>query len=166
MDFLRFVQLATNLAYLLLGITAVVAAIRQPERTRTDVALLFGALGLAVALQEISLLTCPAFAPGGPCVAIPGSTVLLTLLVLALPYLLLRLVEAIDDVPPWATWVALGLFVGLSIAALLSPQSPIVGVGVIVYLSVGSLYAAFSFVRRARATRGITARRMYAVAWG
>src|SRR5687767_12424068 len=104
MDFHRAIQLLTNLAYLCLGVAAVVAAVRRPERARTDIALLLGALGAAVALQEIPLLTCSGVLPGLPCLDIPGGAIALTLLVLALPYLLLRLVDDIHDVPAWLSW--------------------------------------------------------------
>src|SRR5690349_10545998 len=109
MDALRALQLLTDLAYLALGIAALTTALRSHERARLDVALRFGTLALAVALQEIRLLSC-AF---GGCVDLPFSTPVSTILVLILPYALLRLVDDIEDIPPWQMWAALVLLIGI-----------------------------------------------------
>src|SRR3977135_2388534 len=98
MDALRAVQLLTDLAYLLLGIAAILAAIRWHERARVDVAILFGALAGTVAIQETQLLSCTSAAG---CIDVPASAQLTTALVLILPYALLRLVDDVADVPPW-----------------------------------------------------------------
>ena len=93
---------------------------RSHERARLDVALLFGTLALAVALQEIRLLSC-AF---GSCVDLPFSTPLTTILVLILPYALLRLVDDINDIPPWQMWAALVLLIGIGAVFALSGATP------------------------------------------
>src|SRR5919198_1917097 len=100
MDLLRAAQLLTNLAYVLIGVAAVGAAVRWPDRARTDVALVFGALAGAVVLQELSVLGCA----GGPtCLPVPGAAALVVTLALALPYLLVRLVDDVVEIPTWAT---------------------------------------------------------------
>ena len=71
MDALRAIQLVTDLAYLLLGIVAVRAALRWPDRARTEVALLFGSLALAVLIQEVMLLVCGGTAAN--CRPVPGA---------------------------------------------------------------------------------------------
>src|SRR5437762_1629790 len=98
------IQLLTDLAFLALGIAGVAAAMRRRERTRIDIAILFGDLALSVLLQEISLLTCRT--PSG-CLSVPLSRALSTILVLAVPYAMLRLVDDIYDVPSWQMWVSL-----------------------------------------------------------
>src|SRR5947209_4574166 len=111
MDAVRALQLLTDLAYLALGIAAVAAALRSHERARLDVAILFGALAATVGLQEIRLLSCTTSVG---CVTIPASTELSTILILVVPYALLRLVDDIDDVPAWQMRVSLGLLVALA----------------------------------------------------
>src|SRR3981081_1148543 len=111
MDALRAAQLLTDLAYLLLGIAACLAAIRWHERARVDVAILFGALAGTVAIQEIHLLSCVR-AEG--CVEVPAAMQLTTALVLILPYALLRLVDDVGDVPAWQLGAALSSILVLS----------------------------------------------------
>src|SRR5919204_4684534 len=110
MDALRALQLLSDLAYLALGIAAVAAAVRSHERARIDVALLFGTLAIAVFLQEAKLVTC-ALSVG--CLNVPGSTLIQTVVVLVLPYALLRLVDDIDDIPRWQMWLSLVLLIAL-----------------------------------------------------
>ncbi|HEV7666471.1 MAG TPA: response regulator [Chloroflexota bacterium] len=165
MDALRAVQLVTDLAYLLLGIAAIGEALRSHERARVDVAILFGALAGTVALQEIQLLSC--FGPAG-CLDLPWSTQLTTVLILVLPYALLRLVDDIADVPIWQMRLSLTLLVVLAAASVISPAPAgawLVAV-LTAYLIVGTAHAAWAFARLARSTAGITRRRMAAVAWG
>src|SRR5437588_5738643 len=103
MDSLRAVQFITDIAYLLLGIAAVGAALRSHERARIDVAILFGALAAIVAIQEIHLLSCSGTAG---CLDVPAANQLTTALVLILPFALLRLVDDVGDVPHWQLWTA------------------------------------------------------------
>src|SRR5712691_9714478 len=165
MDALRAVQLITDIAYLLLGIAAVGAAIRSHERARIDVAILFGALAATVAIQEIHLLSCSGAAG---CLDVPAANQLTTALVLILPFALLRLVDDVGDVPRWQLWVAAVSLVALAAAFAIGGSAPPTWVVVLltVYLIVGTSYAAWAFARRAQSTTGITRRRMAAIAWG
>jgi signal transduction histidine kinase/DNA-binding response OmpR family regulator len=165
MDLLRVLQLLTDAAYLALGVAAVAAALRSHERARIDVAILFGALAVTVAVQEIQLLSCPTVVG---CVSVPLSRELSTALVLFLPYALLRLLDDVADIPPWQMWLALVLLVGLAAASIVSdPNVPGWLLALLsLYLLVGVTYAAWGFARRALRTMGITRRRMAAVAWG
>jgi signal transduction histidine kinase/CheY-like chemotaxis protein len=165
MDALRAIQLLTDLAYLALGIAAVAAALRSRERAHVDVAILFGALAITTGLQELRLLTCPT---RFGCLTPPESELLSSILVLVLPYALLRLVDDVADVPDWQMWVSLVLLIaiGLSLAVAGTNPPAVLVVVVTIYLVVGSCYAAMAFARRAQATLGITRRRMAAVAWG
>src|SRR3954453_24052125 len=165
MDVLRATQLLTDFAYLLLGVAAVRAAMRFRERVRVDVALLFGTLALVVGLQEITLLGC---ASGLGCTAPAAVTIVSAVLILVLPYALLRLVDDVADVPDWQLWLALVLLVALSVAFVLAISQPPAWLALLVllYLVVGTAYPAWQFIRRARTTTGITRRRMVAVAMG
>ncbi|MDQ3812232.1 MAG: response regulator, partial [Chloroflexota bacterium] len=159
------VQLLTDLAYVWLGVAAVRSALRARERVRVDVALVFGALALVVLIQETILLSCQT--PLG-CVSIPASAAISVVLVLLLPFALLRLLENIADVPRWQMRLAQGALVVLSAAFIVSAPTPppwlilLIGLDLI----VGTAYPAWVFVGRARVTLGITRRRMAAVAWG
>ena len=159
MDALRAIQLVTDLAYLALGIAAVSAAFRSHERAHVDVAILFGALAVTTGLQELRLISG---------FSLPLGDLLSTMLVLVLPYALLRLVDDVADVPDWQMWVSLVLLIALAVLlALAGTATPALLVLLVtLYLVVGSCYAALAFARRAQATLGITRRRMAAVAWG
>jgi signal transduction histidine kinase/DNA-binding response OmpR family regulator len=165
MDALRAIQLLTDLAYLALGIAAVAAALRSHERARLDVAILFGALAVTVAFQEIQLLSC---ATASGCVSVPLSTQVSTILILVVPYALLRLVDDVSDVQPWQMRVSLTLVVALAATFVVGGSAPPSWLILLltIYLVLGTAYAAWAFGRRAMATAGITRRRMAAVAWG
>src|SRR5438132_2482858 len=165
MDAARTLQLLTDLAYLALGIAAVAAALRSHERARLDVAILFGALAITVGIQEIQLLSC-ASAVG--CLSVPLSNQLSTILVLVLPYALLRLLDDVADMPRWQMYLALGLLITLAAGVVIAGPT-LAGwlvLFLIAYLVTGVAYAAWAFARRALSTMGITRRRMAAVAWG
>ena len=165
MDALRTLQFLTDLAYLTLGIAAVSAALRSHERARVDVAVLFGALAITTGLQEIRILSCSTSAG---CVDVPLSNVLSTIMALVIPYALLRLVDDVADVPRWQLWLSVVVLITLSASFILGGGSPPPWLVILLtaYLVVGTAYAAWAFAQRAQATRGITRRRMAAVAWG
>src|SRR5262249_50088535 len=116
-------------------------------------------------LQELRLLTCPTSLG---CLTPPLSDLLSTILVLVIPYALLRLVDDVANVPDWQMWLSLVLLIaiGFSLAVAGSTPPSVLVIVLTIYLVVGSSYAARSFGRRAQATLGITRRRMAAVAWG
>src|SRR3954451_16368533 len=165
MDVLRAAQLLTDLGYLLLGIAAGRAALRVRERSRVDVLLLFGTLAAVVVMQEVALLSC---VTSFGCVSVPAASLISLILILVMPYALLRLLDDIADIPLWQLWLALVALIGLSAASFLAgPTAP----GWLVpllssYLVIGTAYPAWAFIQRARSTTGITRRRMGAVAWG
>jgi CheY-like chemotaxis protein len=165
LDALRALQLLTDVAYLALGIAAIRRAVRSHERARMDVAILFGALAGSVALQEFQLLSC--IRTSG-CLNVPLGMQLSTILVLIVPYALLRLVDDVGDVPRWQMWLSLVLFIGIGGVLVIAGSTPpqMVLLVLTTYLVIGTAYAAWAFSVRALATAGITRRRMAAVAWG
>src|ERR1043166_6841908 len=113
MDALRGIQFLTDIAYLALGVAAVAAALRSHERARVDVAILFGALAITLGLQELRLLSCSS---SSGCIDLPLGNLLSTVLILVVPYALLRLVDNVGDIPPWQMWLSLVLVITLTIA--------------------------------------------------
>ena len=165
MDALRVIQFLTDLAYLTLGIAAVAAYLRSHERARLDVAILFGSLAITTGLQEIRLLSC---ASSTGCVDVPLSSVLSTIMALVIPYALLRLVDDVTETPRWQLWLSVVALITLSVCFILGGGSPPSWLVVLLtaYLVIGTAHAAWAFADRALTTRGITRRRMAAVAWG
>ncbi|MBI3970511.1 MAG: hypothetical protein HY332_04410 [Chloroflexi bacterium] len=156
----RFLQYVTWALFLVIFAASVRHAIRHPRAANLDIALLFGAPALIISvliaveagLVESGRLT---------------SAINVTLL-LALGYLLVRLVDDLASVPAWLQHGAAGGFVVLSAAAFaLAPPRPLWYTLLIVPFFVGlQAYAGAAFVRASRATRGVTRRRMEAAAAG
>src|SRR6266567_1835278 len=76
--------------------------------------------------------------------------------------------DDVADVPPWQMWLALLFVIALAAAFIVGGALPPSWLVLLltVYLVFGTAYAAWAFGRRAMSTRGITRRRMAAVAWG
>src|SRR5438552_10332130 len=106
--------------YVLIFVVATIRAVRRPLRANVDIALLFAVPALIVALQvpgELGLIP-----PEDPWVGAIAAS-----LVVAMVYLLLRLVDDFSDVPVWlmrSVEVALGLLVAGMVAFALSPPEP------------------------------------------
>lgn len=151
--------LITRLTYALIGLKVLIDLARWRDRNRLNIALLFGTLAIVVLGQKYMTLTG----------ARPLWLVKLNqLLVLAHPYLVLRLVEHFRPVPRLLRRFALvGMIVlwGLWLSAeWLSPL--LTNVPLIVYFGVVDLYAAWAFVRGAFTMRGVARRRMQMAALG
>jgi signal transduction histidine kinase len=155
----QLVQLLTQgLFVVIFGIVAV-KAVYQPRRTNLDIALLFGACTLIVA--ETWVVAALGIAQSHVLTAATGS------LLMALPYLLLRLVDDFAGVPPalmrcaevglalavLSLWVLLAFPVWLSLLC-------------VAYFVGLTLYVARAFVGAAGQASGVTRRRMLAVATG
>ncbi len=105
-----FIQLVTQALYVVLfGVVAVRAA-RRPLRANVDVALLFGACTLVIAIGWVT--TALHLTPPPMVGALSGT------LLLALPYLLLRL---LDDFAGVARWLRYGAAACLALCAVLLP---------------------------------------------
>jgi signal transduction histidine kinase len=153
-------QFLTNILYIFVFLASAGVAIRRNLRADVDVALLFGATALIVAIGwlggALGLTSSPAL------VAISS------VLVMALPYLLLRLVDDFSGVPNAVDrLVKVGLI--LSVVGVLGVGQPypfwLVGLLVLYFLIV-EVYGALAFVRVARRSRGVTRLRMQAIASG
>jgi len=161
----ELVRLVTNGLFVLVFIAVARSALRERTRANLDTSLLFGAIALVVAQSQISS------AAG---LRSPILSAMSLLLLLALPYLQLRLVDDFAGVPPMLMRVCVGApaVVGLAVAVawlaavdLSTAAVPLIGVAILYFVGFGA-YAALCFVREARRTGGIARRRMALAATG
>ncbi|MEA2662847.1 MAG: hypothetical protein QOH08_2419 [Chloroflexota bacterium] len=154
------VRLATNALFALVFVGVVRTAVRERTRASVDALLLFAAFALlTLETQLFAVLGVKAPAP----VALAAG-----LLLLAIPYVLLRLVDDFAGVPAWLRWASLTGFILLAAALpfLSSPPSSFY-LGLLgLYFFGGEVYAAVAFAREAQSTTGIVRRRMLAAAFG
>lgn len=168
MDLEQFSQYVAWFTYILIFARTVVQAVRRPRRANIDIALLFSATTIIIALSVANRLRLLADAPFLATAA--SSTSLL--LLLALPYLLLRLVDDFSNVPTWlmrASEVALGLMVLTVVVTtvVLGALPPLWLLAAMILYMVGFLvYSAVAFWRESKRSSGVTKRRLAAVAWG
>lgn len=159
MAVLELVGLVNQVLFVGLFVAVLVAALRQPNRTRVDTALLFGSPAGVVILSRLA--SWLGFS-GEPWVAS------LTLLLLNVaPLAMLRLVDDFSDSSRWAQVAGVAAFVAIGVLGFVLPiTSQPVLLATMAFLVVVGGYAAFTFARQSRRTRGITRRRMGAVALG
>ena len=160
MTALQLVGYVNDAIYVLIAVIVAAQALRAPTRPRLDVALYFA--GLAFIVLE-SLITTSFGLATDPVV----DDIVIGVL-LAVPYLLLRLV---DDFAPIRTWVKRAAEVGLvacvaAFALVPTPTPPPLILGIVIYFFAVSAYNATAFVRFAARSTGVTHRRMQAVAAG
>ena len=149
-------QYLSWLLYLVVFVVVLVRTIRRPTAAHVDMSLFFGAIALVVALTGLRQSLH---------VALPlWLTDLAIAAVLALGYLLLRLVRDFSDVP-MLVMRAVEIGMVLSIIGVIAAPSPLPGaitLGVVAYLVLVFAYDAWGFVRQVSRTQGVTRRRMQA----
>lgn len=157
--------------YVLIFVVATIRAVRRPIRANIDVAILFSlpaliiGISLATATFRVGTDTFRLIEPGR------WTTALAIFLILAMGYMLLRLVDDFSDVPQWVMRSSEILLVLFTIAAF-ALDSPLpkelawIGLLEVAYLVVLLFYSVVAFVRESRLTSGVTKRRMRAVAGG
>ncbi len=156
-DFLRYLTWAI---FLLIGLWVVAQAIQRPTRVNIDAGLLFGGLATAIvvnALAQIGLI-----APG------PLITSLITVVLLSLPFLLVRLMDDVVGVPPRLMRVFMVAFaLYLAVPFLLPPALlTALAIPLVLGLVMTLLYVVVASLRGVRRTQGITRRRLIAVSVG
>jgi K+-sensing histidine kinase KdpD len=158
MSLTDFVTLATRVIYFVLGVLTVVSAVRYRDRPRTDTALMFAAMTVIVIAQQYAVVSG----------ALPQWAGRLTsILLMAHPYLLLRLVEHFRSVPKWLHWAVLaGLIASAAALVVAAPLPPAASLALVAYFVSVEVYAAVAFVRGAMASGGVTNRRMWLAAAG
>ncbi len=156
----QFLQYLTQALFVLITLVVVAQAVRRPTRAKIDIALFFGVTALVI--TEGWVLDALNIQPAAALRALNGS------LIMALPYLLLRLVNDFSAVPRLVLRAAeAGL--ALSVVSLFAfrPALPVPLVLLLVVYFCGlSLYTALAFSREGRRSGGVTRRRMQAVAAG
>jgi K+-sensing histidine kinase KdpD len=160
MTALELISLVNQVLFVGLFVAVLWHALRQPTRARIDTALLFGSIALTVLVNlALPLLDLDEE---------PWAVGIILLPLNAAPYAMIRLV---DDFSGTAAWVRIGgafAFALIAIFGLVSFGAAPVAVElatIVWFLAVGG-YAAVAFAREAGRTRGITRRRMTAVALG
>ena len=160
MTALELISLLTQTIFVLIFVLVVWGFVRRPSRTNVDIALFFGAI--AIAIVETRVATTLRL----PQVEIVSDIV--AILIIAMPYLLLRLVDDFSDVPALVNRLAeAGLL--LSAAAFLATEGtvpPPILLAVVLYFVALSAYCAVEFIRAARRSTGVTRRRLEAAAAG
>ena len=156
----QLLQWLTQALFVGVFLVAALKAVHRPLRANVDTALLFGAAALSVALTWIQ----QAFgvAPNGVLAAAGGA------LGMALPYLLLRLLDDFVGVPSLVLRLA-GVGLVATVVVLFAVEPPLPGwltVPIVAYFFGFELYAAVRFLRNAQRSSGVTRRRMQAVAVG
>src|SRR6185295_2975998 len=154
-------QYLSDAVYIAIFLATGTRALRRPDRAAIDAALLFGVV--AVIISQALATQALGIPPGGV------SQVIASSLIMAMPYLLLRLVADHAGVPGWLMRIAeVGL--GLSVLAfVLLPMNPLplwATLACVTYYVGLELYAAVVFVREAGRASGVTRRRMQSVAVG
>ena len=160
MTALELVSLLTQAMFVLIFVLVAWNAFRRRTVASVDIVLFFGAISIAIIesristtfqLQQVELITD-----------------IVALLVIAMPYLLLRLVDDFSDVPNVVKRLAEGgLF--LSAVAFIASEGTLptsILLAVVLYFAALSAYCAVAFVRAARRSAGVTRRRLEAVALG
>jgi len=144
----------------LIFISVAVLAVRQPTRAHADIALFFGALAFIILASRIATIagTTPP----------PWLTALEVAILMAVPYVLLRLVDDFTHVRSWIKRASeIGLVAGIVATYSSLPTLPTpVTLYVVLYFFVVSIYCAIAFIRSARRARGVTRRRMEAISLG
>ena len=160
MSAIQFFQWLTQALYVIISLVAVSTAARRPTRVRLDIALFFGVITLIIAqgwIFQAYNISMNRF-----------TTILISSLLMALPYLLLRLVNDFTSISTRILRVAeAGLFLCIVGIIAFVPKLPLwVTLILVGYFFAVSVYVAAAFLRAARRASGVTRRRMQAVAFG
>src|SRR5436190_9735296 len=162
----ELVRLVTNALFLVVFVGALRTALRERSRTSIDASILFGALAVVIAQSQIATLL------GTKLPAALG--IVSALLLLALPYLQLRLVDDFAGVRPLVLRLCLGglvagtaaTVIGILQLVVLPAALPVIVVLALLYFVGFCAYAGFVLIRGARFAKGVARNRMVAAAAG
>jgi hypothetical protein len=134
-------------------------AIRHPRRSTIDPTLLFGVVTLIIAEGAVALL-----------IKLPQSELLADVtggLLMALPYLLLRLVDDFAHVPRWLRWAGeVGLVLAIACIFAIFQRPVWLNLLLVLYFVSFTAYSTVAFVVQATRSGGVTQRRLTSVALG
>src|SRR5713101_3923050 len=162
----ELVRLVTNALFLVVFVGALRTALHERSRTSVDATILFGALAFVIAQSQVAAVLGTRLPPALGLVS--------AVLLLALPYLQLRLVDDFAGVPPLALRVCLGgLVLGIGAAVVgalglvvLPAALPVIVVVALLYFVGFCTYAGVVLIREARQAKGVARNRMIAAACG
>ena len=159
MTALELISVANQVLFIGLFVAVLWHALRQPSRASFDTVLLFGSIAAVV------LVSRGADWLGLDAAWVPGITIVLLNIA---PFAMIRLVDDFSGTPSWVQWagaIALVVVGALGFSAL-EAQPQIVELLLLGWFFGVGGYAAYAFAAAARRSRGITRRRMTAVAAG
>jgi signal transduction histidine kinase len=151
----------------LIFISVALRAIAHPTRAHIDMTLFFGALAFVILASRIAVLTGTT--------ATPWLIALEVAVLIAMPYVLLRLVDDFTQVRSLVKRAAeLGLVAGIvATYATVATQTTAVAtlpmlmtLYIVAYFFIVSAYCAIAFIRASHSSKGVTRRRMEAISLG
>jgi len=157
----------TQVIYVLIFISVALRAITRPTRAHIDMTLFFGALAFVILASRIAALTGTT--------ATPWLIAVEVAVLLAMPYVLLRLVDDFTQVRiPVKRAAELGLAAGIvatyaSVATQTTATATLptpLTLYIVLYFFVVSAYCAVAFIRASHRSKGVTRRRMEAISLG
>jgi hypothetical protein len=156
----ELVGLVAQLLYVAVFLRVLVDVVQRPRRANLDALLFFGILAAIVVVAQ-------GLRAAGVTLS-SAATDVLVIVVLALPYALLRLADDYRGVRSWIKLAALAGFVATIPAIIVAPAPypPPVTLLLVAYFVVVLGYCASIFARAAAGTAGVTRERMRAVAVG
>jgi signal transduction histidine kinase len=158
---LDLITALSQASFVLIFLLVTVRTARHPTPAHVDMSIFFGILAFVVTESRVSSflgLHVPEWFSDSIIVA-----------VLALPYVLLRLVDDFTHVPLWLKRGTELAFLLLALAVYVLPGStlpPILVLAVVAYFSGITFYCGAMFILAARRTQGVTTRRMQAISLG
>lgn len=152
-------EITARWSFVLLGALALSDYLRHRDRDRLDIALMFASLGGTILLQEIIRLLG---------VQSRETQTITSILIIAQPYLLLRLVDHFRPLSPVIRAASLAGFAAsaLVLAVTAEPRPAAATLVIIAYFGVVESYAAVAFIRGALRTEGVSHIRLTLIAWG
>jgi signal transduction histidine kinase len=160
MTALELISLITQVLFVGLFVVVLRHALRNPNRATLDTVLFFGSITAVVTISRLAALL--------GWTGDPALTNLLLIILNVAPFALLRLVDDFSSTPRWVQVAGAVAFVAvgaLTIVAFPRLEQLVELATIGFFLSVGG-YAAVAFAGASRQARGITRRRMTAVATG
>ncbi|MBV8085024.1 MAG: hypothetical protein JO247_09440, partial [Chloroflexi bacterium] len=154
-------QAFTQLVFVAVFVLTGAQWLRRRDRAHFEIAALFATLGALIVLQGFTQLTG---------IRIPHSSTVGAVVLLAQPYLLLRLLEHFRPLPRLVHAVALVLLLGSEALVIRSATGAALikgsALGVLLAFALLELAASAGYVQAARRFRGVSRRRLIAVAAG
>jgi signal transduction histidine kinase len=159
-DALEFLNVLAQAIYVVIFVAVVLRAVRHPTPAHADMTLFFGIITFVVLAGRIGALF------GTPPPAWVGTSELVV--IMALPYALLRLVRDFTTVRPGLVLaVETGFVISAAAAIAFGAGLPApVLFAMVAFFAAVSLYCAVRFVRAGRASQGVTRRRLESVSVG